>query len=207
MSNVDPCIPYKDELDPTAMSKVKMEKPNAAGQMIRREVPMFDTKHGVEGLFHVYYQFDIVAKELGLDVAEKWTNFARVLNRTTLARWNNLTRTLTANQRTLIQLKVKRKQLVTKHAEHENPRDVLIDFLRSDRCHKVRSISVGDHVLRIETLCQYANELEGTEPELQEAQIKRIVFDSFPRDWKSAFLLHNKLAEKRSMKWSNSCQE
>ena len=196
MSNTDPCIPYKDELDPTTMSKVKMEKPNNNGQMIRREVPMFDTKHGVEGLFHVYYQFDIVAKELGFTPAEKWTNFTRVLNRTTLARWNNLTRNLTADQRTLIHLKVKQKELVTKHAEHENPRDVMIDFLRSNRCNKPWSMSVGDHVSRIETLCQYANELEGTEPELQEGQIKRIVFDSFPREWKSTFLLHNRLTDK-----------
>ncbi|MEO0404259.1 MAG: hypothetical protein AAF193_05265 [Bacteroidota bacterium] len=196
MSTINPCVPYKDNLDLTNFTKAKMEKANAAGQLIRREAPIFESKHGVEGLFYVLDQFDNVAEELSFTVGEKWLQFPQVLNRVAQARWNNLTRTVGANQRTQARFSEERRHLLSKYSEHENPRDVMLEFLRSGGCHKPRSATVGDHVSRIEVLCDYANRLEGTEPELQPNQVKKIAFDSFPPDWRSLFLLHNKLAEK-----------
>ena len=196
MAHLNPCVPYKDALDLTAFTKVKMEKANDAGQLIQREAPVFESKQDVEGLFYVYDQFDTIATELGFNVGEKWTQFPRVLSRVAQANWNNLIRNIAANQRTAARFQRERKRLLSKHAEHEDPRDVLLEYLRSDSCSKPRTVMVGDHVSRIEVLCDYANRLEGTEPELQANQIKKIAFDSFPRDWKSAFLLHNRLADK-----------
>ena len=195
MANLDPCISYKDTLDVTTMDKAKMERANADGQMIRREVPIFEAKHGVEGLFHVIDTFTQVADELDLPIGERWTQFPRALNRVAQAKWTNLTRNIAPNQKTVARFNLEQQRLLTKHAEHEDPGDVLLEYLRSDRCHKLRSVSVGDHVSRIETLCDFANRLAGTEPELTEDQIKKIAFNSFPDDWKSTFLLHNRLTE------------
>ncbi len=48
------------------------------------------------------------------------------------------------------------------YSNSASPRDDLIRYLISDECKKPRKVNPDDHATRIETLCLYANRLEGT---------------------------------------------
>ncbi len=72
----------------------------------------------------------------------------------------------------------------THYCNSASPRDDLIRYLISDECKKARKVNPDNHATRMETLCLYANRLEGMESELTEDRITMIIFNSFPEPWK-----------------------
>jgi hypothetical protein len=75
---------------------------------------------------------------------------------------------------------------VVLYAQDENPRDILIKYIKSDECRsKPQKTDTRDHTSRIETLCWYANQLDGTEQELNEEQIRKIISEYFPKTWQN----------------------
>ena len=51
----------------------------------------------------------------------------------------------------------------------------------------MQKVDPGIHASRIETLCHYANRLQGMEPQLNNDQIKKLVFESFPGSWQDDY--------------------
>jgi hypothetical protein len=72
--------------------------------------------------------------------------------------------------------------LIQMYAENTNPRDIMFAYLRGE-IRKPRNMDPGEHASRIETLCRLANRLNGTEEELTEIQIRKLVFETFPSQW------------------------
>ena len=78
------------------------------------------------------------------------------------------------------------------YSEQLDTRDVLIKSLRTRRFLKPADVSVDAHKERIETLCRYANKLQGTEALLTEGSNRSILFGSFPQKWKTKFIMSGK---------------
>ena len=183
MSKAKPCIVYEEKFDPSSLTQVKLEHNGNT-----RKVPVFKASAGVEGLFHVIDKFLKAATRLNFQAAELWDQFEDVLDTVAENKWTNLIQNIGGGARNRNRfLREVTVNFVAQYAESENPRDVLIEYIKGDECKKKRKVDPGIHASRIETLCRYANRLEGTEPALNEAQIKKLVFESFPGSWQDDY--------------------
>ena len=170
------------------MGKTRLERYPDQGAPRKRDVPVFKSTDGVETLFYVFDEFDKAATRIGLAVGNKWTQFKDIPDSVALTKWKNQIRAIAANQRTANRFKAERKKFVNHFLGHPTPRDVLIEYIRNNKdCQKPRSATCGDHANRIEALCRFANRLTGDEAELNDTQIRKYVFDSFPDLWRKEY--------------------
>jgi hypothetical protein len=69
------------------------------------------------------------------------------------------------------------------------PSDDHFAYLATDDCKKLRKVDARSHANRIETLCLYANGLEGVKAILTDAAITMVIINSFPNPWLNEFQL------------------
>ena len=194
MSIAKPCIQYKVGFEPSSLTQVKLEAV-VAGTVRSKKVPVFTASAGVEGLFHVIDQFNKAAGRLDFDAEDKWDQWEDVLDTTAQTKWANQIRGLTNAQKTNARFTREVTTFVNTYAGSDEARDILLDYIKSTECIKPRKEDCQVHASRIETLCLYANRLEGTRQELNADEIKQAVFSTFPKTWRNDYKknrnLHN----------------
>ena len=167
---------------------VKIEVDMNGGTYRKRTLPRFSGDKGVEGLFYVFDEFiSQAASKFDFDDEHYWTYWPDVLDPVARRKWNQNTDRIAEADRTRDRFIVEFNRLVTHYSNSASPRDDLVRYLLSDECKKPRKVTPDDHATRIETLCLYANRLEGLEAELTEERITMIIFNSFPEPWKRDF--------------------
>jgi hypothetical protein len=139
-----------------------------------------------DGLFYVYDSFEKAARRLQFAVADYWDQFEDVLDIRARSKWSNLIIGIVDNQRTHARFLACVSTLIQKYAENTNPRDIMFAYLRTE-IRKPRNIDPGAHASRVETLCRSSNRLQGTEAELTEIQIRKLVFETFPSIWQTEY--------------------
>ena len=92
--------------------------------------PHFTASMGVEGLIHVVDYFNT---KLNFTTAEKWANFDEVLDSVAESKWTARIN-IVPQVRTENRLKSEIKWLIGSYAESDNPRDVLIEYLKGPSC-------------------------------------------------------------------------
>ena len=90
MSKAKPCIVYKETLDPSTMTLVKVET-IVGGNFRSKKIPIFTGSTGVEGLFFVIDRFVKAATWLQFTPADLWDQFEEVLDTVAEKKWINLT--------------------------------------------------------------------------------------------------------------------
>ena len=63
----------------------------------------------------------------------------------------------------------------------------MIKYVSSKGCYKREETDNDVHAARVESLCRYANRLQGTNPVMGEELIKKTVFESFPVPWQDSY--------------------
>ena len=188
VNEVLPCILYDEKVKHGEYDMVKVEVEMDDGTFRKRTLPRFAGDKGVEGLFYVYDEFiSQAADRLAFADRDYWTYWPDVLDPVARRKWNQNTDNIAARQRTRERFVVEFNRFVTHYSNSASPRDDLVRYLLSDECKKPRKVNPDDHATRMETLCLYANRLEGLEVELHEARITMIIFNSFPEPWKRDF--------------------
>ena len=138
----------------------------------------------IETLLFVEDHFRKTARKLLYDTgAELFDNFEEILQGSAERKWNTLVAPLANNQRTVARFNLVMEEFYLRYCGNE-ARNTGIRYLRSEAVRKPRNSTPRQHQERIETLWRYTNRLPGQEPPLTEAQLKTILFDSFPRRWK-----------------------
>ena len=88
---------------------------------------------GVEGLIHIVDYFNKNATKLNFTTAEKWENFDEVLGSLAESKWTARITNIAPQARTENRLKSEIKWLIGSYAESDNPRDVLIEYLKGSK--------------------------------------------------------------------------
>ena len=183
MSKPKPCITYDEKFDPAELTQVKLELGGSS-----RKVPVFKASTGVEGLFHVIDKFMKAGTRLNFQAADWWDQFEDVLDAVAENKWTNLIQGIPNGQKTRNRfVRETTENFVAQYTESDQARDILVEYIKGDECKKRRKVDPGIHASRIETLCRYANRLAGTVPQLTDAQIKKLVFESFPGAWQDDY--------------------
>ena len=175
MVNIQPCVKYESKLDILKIKKVKMEK-TENGVKRSKYFPQFTASMGVEGLIHVVNYFNKNAEKLNFTIAEKWANFDEVLDSVAESKWSARINNIATQARTENCLKNEINWLIGSYVESDNPRDVLIEYLKSSSCKKPFLRSPQEHADRMEVLIRIANRLDGTEPDIDDSNTKKIIF-------------------------------
>jgi hypothetical protein len=188
VNQVLPCILYEEKVKHGDYDMVKVEMAMEDGTFRKRSLPRFSGDKGVEGLFYVYDEFiSQAATRLRFDGDDYWTYWPDVLDPVARRKWTQQVVNIAARDRDVARFLLEFDRFVTHYSNSASPRDDLIRYLLSDECKKPRKVNPDDHATRIETLCLYANRLQGLESELTENRITMIIFNSFPDPWKRDF--------------------
>ena len=183
--SIQACVKYESTLDVTKMEKVKMELVTAAGTVRSKKTPVFSAKHGVEGLYHAIDRFNKNAAKLNYQAGDKWNNFDEALDTVAQSKWETQTTNIAANQRTNARFQLECDRFVASYAEGTDPRDKLIKYIKT--CNKPFKKGNQEHSDRLEALINIANRLQGTEPDIDDQNRKKIIFETFPSGWQDDF--------------------
>ena len=188
LNEVLPCILYDEKVKHGDYDMVKVEVEMDDGTFRKRTLPLFAGDKGVEGLFYVYDEFiSQAANRLNFADEDYWTYWPDVLDPVARRKWTQLTDNIANQLRNQARFVEEFNRFVTHYSNSASPRDDLIRYLLSDECKKPRKVNPDDHATRIETLCLYANRLQGLEAALTDERITMIIFNSFPEPWKRDF--------------------
>ena len=188
--SIEACVKYESTLDVTKMEIAKIEFVTAANTVRTKKTPIFAAKHGVEGLCHVIDKFNKNADKLGYAIADKWANFDEVLDQEALAKWENQIQNIAPQARTVNRFQQELDTFVGEYAEGTDPRDKMIKYIKT--CMKPFKKGNQEHANRMEVLIGIANRLQGTEPEIDDNNRKKIIFETFPSTWQDDFLKSGK---------------
>ncbi|MFM7530878.1 MAG: hypothetical protein ACKO63_20745 [Nodosilinea sp.] len=183
-------IPYEETHASTKYEKVKFDIVTVQNTVHKCALPMYESKRGVEGLFHCKDRFDDKANDYAFDAADHFNYFRRILDQVSQRWWRNRVAQLPQNApRTMDEFNTVFEEFVTAESGCLNPRDALIAYLETEECKKHRKADVRTHANRIENLCHYANRLTGVRGDLTQAEITRVIYNSFPNHWLNEFRL------------------
>lgn len=184
-------VTYEEKFAEDEYKIVKFEVATAQGHFHRVSLPQYEGKRGVEGLFYCKDKFDRIARDYAFDAQDHFDHFPRILDPPTDRWWDSrlVTLNVEAPLRTQDQFDAIFRELVTTESGSLNPRDDLLSYLATEECKKARKEDVRTHVRRIETLCLYANRLEGVKAALTDDAITMVIFNSFPNIWLNEFRL------------------
>ena len=183
--SIEACVKYESTLDVTKMEIAKIEFVTAANTVRSKKTPIFAAKHGVEGLYHVIDKFNKNADKLGYAIGDKWANFDEVLDQEALSKWENQIQNIAPQARTAARYEQELGIFVGEYAEGIDPRDKMIKYIKT--CMKPFKKGNQEHANRMEVLIGIANRLQGTEPEIDNDNRKKIIFETFPSTWQDDF--------------------
>lgn len=152
----------------------------------------FSGNYGVQELFYVEEAFYDVMSDLELPETEIDRKWQMVLDHGPRKKWNKLWEgdtPLKTDRETLAEWCVALLAFRKKYAPDQDARDNVIRYLQSDEVKKPPGISCQAQADRIIMCCERANILHGIRKELDDMEIKLIVFQSFPRQWRTGYKL------------------
>ena len=104
---------------------------------------------------------------------QRWENFDEVQDSVAESKWAARITNIAPQARTENRLKSEIKWLIGSYAESDNPRDVLIEYLKGPSCKKPFAKSPQEHADRMEVLIRIANRLDGTAPNIDDSNTKK----------------------------------
>ena len=193
-----PCIAYKPTFEQSEMEKVKLKNSveieggrNAQRIVKEKKCPIFTGKEGIEGLLYVAGRYDKAAKTIGWTTgSELYDNFEEVLTDTAEDHWENILTDVLDADKTPENFKDVALPAFYRHYCDDDARDTMITYLRALK--RPVGEDPDEFANRMQTLARYANKLPGIEPKLTDDQIKVIIFNSFPEDWRTAYIRADK---------------
>ena len=182
----DPCIVYSSKFDSSKLEKAQLSQTWDDGTTKKKKCPIFSGEHGIEALLYVEDRFNSICRQLEFTTGEElFDAFEEIVSNQAEQRWETLTGQLTAQQKTNARFRQEMDNFYLSYCD-DDARDTMFDYLRSFT--KPFSTAAGAHADRMEILVNYANRLPGLEPPMNEDQIKKLIFSSFPKTWQHAYI-------------------
>jgi hypothetical protein len=183
-------VKYESTLKISEMSTYAIKRYNEEGDKIEKDCLIFTGSEGLEGFVHVYQRFNNACYVFKIDdVFEKIELFEKILEDDALMYWNTQIRSDFNDHVTEEIFNAAVRKMKIAFGGGEKARDHIIEYMKSDSCRKPKKATIRDHSRRMQALMKLANEAEGTESQLNEAKFNKILLNSFPSEWKTAFII------------------
>jgi hypothetical protein len=183
-------VKYESTLKISEMSTYTIKRYSENNDKIEKDCLIFTGNEGLEGFVHVYQRFNNACSVFEInDTFEKVELFEKILEDDALLYWNMQIRSDFDNDVTEEIFESAVRKMKIAFGGGEKARDHIIEYMKSDSCRKPKKSTVRDHSRRMQALMKLANEAEGTESPLNEAKFNKILLNSFPSEWKTAFII------------------
>jgi hypothetical protein len=183
-------VKYESTLKISEMSTYTIKRYSEDNEKIERDCLIFTGNEGLEGFIHVYQRFNNACSVFDIvDPRERIDLFEKILEDDALLYWNTQIHFDFSDEITDLEFEAAIKKMRIAFGGGERARDHIIEYMKSEACRKPRKSTVRDHSRRMQALMKLANEAEGTESQLDEAKFNKILLNSFPREWKTAFII------------------
>jgi hypothetical protein len=183
-------VKYESTLKISEMSTYTIKRYNEDNDKIEKDCLIFTGNEGLEGFVHVYQRFNNACSVFNVeDVFEKTELFEKVPEVDALLYWNTQIRSDFDEHMSEEAFQSALRKMKVAFGGGEKARDHIIEYMKSDSCRKPKKSTVRDHSRRMQALMKLANEAEGTESLLNEAKFNKILLNSFPNEWKTAFII------------------
>ena len=193
----EPCIKYDSKFEHSKLDKVELVQTWDDGTKTKKKCPVFTGDHGIEALLYVEDRFNSICRQLEIvDGEELFDDFAEVVSNQAENKWETLTGNLTAQQKTVDRFQQAIGDFYLSYCDDDS-RDTMFAYLRKFK--KPFSVAAGMHADRMEILIKYANKLPGMEPEMNDEQKKRVIFESFPLRWQHAYIQSGRRIQTESL--------
>jgi hypothetical protein len=180
-------LPYKSGFVASDLATVKLKQEFQGGRTKDKKCPVFSGEHGIEALLYVEERFRKISTRTlqwttGLELFD---GFEEVLVDTALSNWEDLILPLAEADKTAARFEIVLQLLYRKYVSAE-ARDIQFEYFRTLR--KPLKSSPLEHSSRMLTLARYGNKLPGNEPVLNDEQVKKCIFQSYPTKWQQQFI-------------------
>ena len=193
----EPCIEYASKFKHSKLEKVELLQTWDDGTKTKKKCPVFTGEYGIETLLYVEDRFNSICRQLEiLDGEELFDNFTEVVSNQAENKWETLTGNLTPQQKTVARFRQAMDEFYLSYCDDDS-RDIMFAYLRKFK--KPYDMAAGEHADRMEILVKYSNKLPGMEPEMNEDQIKRLIFESFPVKWQHAYIQSGRRIQSESL--------
>lgn len=168
----------------TELTMIKLRQSYDDGTDMKIEVPSHNLED-VEIIFYCMDEFREAARRMSYEHDELFTHYRETLGADARVTWDMVAADYP--QRTTIQFKNAFKALVSQVVD-EQAYAHLMEYLRT----AVKPLKFTPKTLahRVRALCRYANDLPNDDqalPPLPESEIKRLIFNMMPMDWRNQF--------------------
>jgi hypothetical protein len=181
-------LPYKSTFVSSDLTMVSLRQDFDDGTYAKKQCPVFSSEHGIEALFYVEERFRKLAVRSFLwstDGPDLFTNFEEVLTDSALTNWENIVANIADADKTVARFDIAMQAMYRKYVGAE-ARDTQLEYFKTLR--KPMKSDPLTHSSRMLTLARFGNKLPGTDPELTDDQVKKIIFHSFPQTWQQQFI-------------------
>ena len=193
MSELAPCIGYERGWDVGAkVRSVDLEMEFDDGTKKTVQCCIMEDHHDIEYFAtHVMAEFRAAIPQLQLVDAELFEYLMKVLKGQSRSKWVKIMNATPAADRTTANFQTKLDELYVSYTG-ENPRDGLLEALLTGKFMKAKAVAPIKHVERLDEMVAACNELPGTEPQVDERVLKKIIAKNHPAMYTKALFLSGK---------------
>ena len=189
MSNSNSPIKYKSTFLSKDLETVLLQQEFQQGGVKKYKVPKYTGQEGLEAIIHCNNRFDRAAEKLSWDSEDRFDNYDEIFEDEALNYWINDVRPSYPDRvdRTEETFREAMGVMVTQFCGGSKTRDYIIEEIRT-RCKKPKDVTINKHILRLRHLMTIANLTNGSEEELTEKQLKKILLTTLPKDMQTNWI-------------------
>lgn len=187
-SNNSP-VKYNYELDLKQLDQVKIK---VEEETVR--LPKYIGNENIEAIDYCHQRFIREANDNNWTVRQQFKFFGKIIDGSALTYWNDqvipqYAALLTGNRSPRqAQFDDAIEQMLSNFGGGNKARDNILKELQGINSRKPKNRTVLEHINRIKAIINIANHVQGLEPKITDACMKKIIFNSFPKSWQQNWL-------------------
>ena len=196
INKYNPCIDYKPPFDKEEGTSVKLKIGSREGKI------RLMTGSSVEEVLYTIKAFENKIVDLNIPINRVIKEFMNCLGSKARDRWAKLIKNrgedfpLTAEG-----WSDAKSEWILEYAKDNKAKDAIISAWTSTSNYlKPKDVDIEDHADRVDTICTYIDLLPGNHNILTDMEKKSLLFNTFPKTWKSEFTLNRNDPELASEK-------
>ena len=176
-------IKYEANFKYDKLETVKLTQHMNDGTTYKRDAYIYNGQYGIESLLYCYHRFQMVCNQLdwteGIELFEGWS---QIMRGSAEERWNQQTMGIPYEHQDANRFCQEYERFKLTYC-YNTAKDTFNQYLMSAEVKKKHDADCREHGERLILMCRYHNELPGTVADLTEADIKRIIYNSYPTNW------------------------
>ena len=196
INKYNPCIEYKPPFDKEEGTSIKLKIGSREGKI------RLMTGSSVEEVLYTIKAFENKIVDLGIPTNQIIKEFMNCLGSKARDRWAKLIKNrgedFPSTQEGWVEAKA---EWILEYAKDKKAKDAIIAaWISTSNYMKPKEENIEDHADQVDTICTYIDLLPGNHNILTDMERKSLLFNTFPKSWRSEFTLNRNDPELASEK-------